>query len=102
MRSPHFGGTGQDTCKSAAIDAAGNVSICGSTVSGDFLVVGAVQPGLGGSTDAFVVKLAPTSPAAPSGLTAVLNGSGGIRLSWFDSAGDETWVVRRLRIVVED
>ncbi len=59
--STFFGGSGSDAAAAIAVDAAGNAYIAGSTSSTDFPVtVGILQSTYGGSTDAFVAKIAPT------------------------------------------
>jgi hypothetical protein len=52
-----LGGSGDDEARGIEIDAAGNLFIGGQTNSFDFPVQNALQPQIGGSWDAFVVKL---------------------------------------------
>ncbi|HEX5759821.1 MAG TPA: SBBP repeat-containing protein [Thermoanaerobaculia bacterium] len=56
---PEFGGlAAYDTGQEVALDAQGNVYVTGYTQSSDFPVVDALQPLLGGYSDAFAFKLA--------------------------------------------
>ena len=57
--STFLGGSADEGVQGVAVDAAGNVYVTGSTLSADFLTsVGALDTTLGGTEDAFVVKLA--------------------------------------------
>jgi uncharacterized protein (TIGR03437 family) len=58
--STYFGGSKTDSASGVAIDPAGNVLVAGTTSSPDLPVLNAYQGTLGGSTDAFVLKLDPT------------------------------------------
>ncbi|HPU57699.1 MAG TPA: SBBP repeat-containing protein, partial [Verrucomicrobiota bacterium] len=67
--STYLGGSGgsaglPESGAAIAVDAAGNAYVAGTTSSGNFPVVNAVQPRLaGGITDAFVAKLNPSGGA---------------------------------------
>jgi hypothetical protein len=63
MYSTYLGGSGFDRGFGIAIDSAGNAFVTGGTTSPDFPTMGAVQPGFGGGTDAFVAKLDATGSA---------------------------------------
>lgn len=53
-----FGGAKNESASGLAVDASGNVYMCGTTESTDFPVVNSVGSGLLGASDAFVVKIA--------------------------------------------
>jgi hypothetical protein len=55
--STYLGGSQYDGCSGIAIDSQGFIYIAGGTVSDDFPVVNPIQPGLNGSSDAFIAKL---------------------------------------------
>jgi hypothetical protein len=55
-----FGGAKNDTATGLAVDGSGNVYMCGSTESTDFPRVNSVGSALLGTSDAFVVKIAPS------------------------------------------
>jgi hypothetical protein len=58
----YLGGSGNDFASGIALDANGSIYIAGSTDSADFPVTqGASQNVLGGGTDAFVLKIGPSS-----------------------------------------
>jgi hypothetical protein len=58
--STYFGGNGGDIGFGVAVDAAGNAYLTGITDSNGFPTAGALQPVFGGgSTDAFIAKIAP-------------------------------------------
>lgn len=60
LYSSLIGGSGQESGVSIAVDSTGSAYISGRTSSQDFPLVGAIQPSYGGgSSDAFVSKLAP-------------------------------------------
>ncbi|HXK11047.1 MAG TPA: SBBP repeat-containing protein [Vicinamibacteria bacterium] len=60
--SSYLGGLGEDGGFGIAVDASGNACVTGSTTSADFPTAGPpFQASNGGSTDAFVSKLSPTS-----------------------------------------
>ncbi|MBX7221717.1 MAG: SBBP repeat-containing protein [Blastocatellia bacterium] len=58
--STYLGGTNQDRCARIAADGEGNTYVVGYTFSPDFTTVKPFQPAIGGNSDAFVVKFAPT------------------------------------------
>jgi uncharacterized protein (TIGR03437 family) len=72
--SRYIGGTQTDIGYGVAVDAAGAAWVIGSTSSTNFPVGNALQPAIGGITDAFVVKVNPSG----SGLTfsTYLGGAG--------------------------
>jgi hypothetical protein len=55
--STYLGGSGGDGAASIAVDRGGNAYITGTTESGDFPSVNAIQPEFGGAGDAFVAKI---------------------------------------------
>jgi Beta-propeller repeat len=57
--STYLGGGGADAASAVATDSAGNIYVTGSTASTDFPTAASIYPANAGSTDAFVVKLAP-------------------------------------------
>jgi len=61
--STFFGGLGDDTATSIAVDAAGNAYICGETNSVNLPVSNAFQIANAGGQDAFAAKLNPTATA---------------------------------------
>jgi beta-propeller repeat-containing protein/FIMAH domain-containing protein len=58
--STYLGGSKADEATGIAIDADGNTYIAGNTQSQDFPVLHPVQPGFGGTSDVFVVKISAT------------------------------------------
>jgi uncharacterized protein (TIGR03437 family) len=54
--STYFGGSGGDSSYAVAADAAGNTYITGRTLSTDMPTLNAIQPGMAGSSDAFVAS----------------------------------------------
>jgi beta-propeller repeat-containing protein len=54
-----FGGRHDDTVTGVAVDADGNMYVCGSTKSDDYPAVHSINPTLSGTSDAFVTKLKP-------------------------------------------
>jgi hypothetical protein len=63
------------------VDGSGNAYISGITVSADFPTVAAVQPSLGGNSDAFVTKVNPTGSAL---VFSTYLGGCGSEGGWFD------------------
>jgi len=60
----YFGGSDNDEVRKLALDASGNLLLTGYTLSADFPVTrDAVQPALGGTSDAFVLVVNPANPA---------------------------------------
>ncbi len=57
VRSTAIGGSGFDTANRLAFSPTGDVWVIGRTDSQDFPILNALQPSLGGSTDAFVTRL---------------------------------------------
>jgi hypothetical protein len=69
----YLGGSAEDSPSGVAVDAGGNVYLGGSTTSPDFPVTqGAFQNLLGGGSDAFVLKIGPSSAPAVSLSQSVL------------------------------
>lgn len=60
----YFGGSTTDLPNDIVVDPTSSVYVTGTTDSVDFPMVNAAQPALGGSRDAFVMKLDPTVPPA--------------------------------------
>jgi hypothetical protein len=58
--STYLGGSNDDNGNGIAVDSAGRVYITGNTNSTDFPTINAIQPSIGGNTDAFVTKLNPS------------------------------------------
>ena len=56
----YLGGSSDDTARSVAVDAEGNIYVAGQTTSSDFPTVSPYQPATGGDFDAFVSKFDPT------------------------------------------
>ena len=57
LYATYIGGRGDDRAAGIAVDASGQIYLAGSTASTDFPLVASIRPALGGSRDAFVVKL---------------------------------------------
>ena len=57
LYATYIGGRGDDRAAGIAVDSSGQVYIAGSTASLDFPLVSSIRPTLGGTRDAFVVKL---------------------------------------------
>ncbi|MDX2029635.1 MAG: SBBP repeat-containing protein [Blastocatellia bacterium] len=55
--STYFGGSSIDQAFGIALDAAGDIYLAGSTISGDFRTQNPFQPGNQGNSDAFVAKI---------------------------------------------
>jgi hypothetical protein len=72
--STHLGGSGVDRGFRIAVDNAGNAYVTGDTDSPDFPTVNALQPAIGGSSDAFVAKVNPSGTALV--YSTYLGGSG--------------------------
>jgi hypothetical protein len=70
----YYGGSGTDQGLGAAVDSSGNIYLTGMTFSPNFPTQGPLQPGLLGTTDAFVVKL---NAAGTARLYATYLGGGG-------------------------
>jgi hypothetical protein len=58
--SSYLGGSGDENCRSIAVDPAGNAYVTGRTTSTDFPVMRPLQGTFGGNYDAFVTKISPT------------------------------------------
>jgi len=73
--STYLGGTGQDSGRSIAVDAAGNAYVAGATSSTSFPVLNAPQPNFGGGgSNGFIAKLNPAGSALV--YSTYLGGSG--------------------------
>jgi uncharacterized repeat protein (TIGR01451 family) len=57
LYATYLGGSGLDRGTGVAVDATGKILVTGETSSGDFPVVNAFQPTLGGGKDAFLAQL---------------------------------------------
>jgi hypothetical protein len=57
LYATYIGGRGDDRATGIAVDSAGQIYIAGSTASADFPLVSSIRPALGGTRDAFAVKL---------------------------------------------
>jgi hypothetical protein len=66
LYSTYLGGNALDEGFSVAVDGADNAYVTGRTSSTDFPTAAALQPALGGRTDAFVAKLHDMPAPAPS------------------------------------
>lgn len=55
-----LGGAKNDTATGLAVDASGNLYLCGTTESADFPLLNSVGTALLGASDAFVIKLTPS------------------------------------------
>ena len=72
-----FGGNAQDYASGMALDAAGDLYVCGNTTSDDFPTLLAYQPLKNGPSDAFLVKL-----SGADGSTVFSTLFGGSRHEW--------------------
>ena len=61
--STYLGGSFMDEARGIAVDAAGNAYVAGDTASANFPTKNPFQLALGGTTDAFLVKIDPTGSA---------------------------------------
>jgi hypothetical protein len=96
--STFLGGGGADRGLRIIADAGGNAYVTGDTDSENFPSVNALQRGIGGSSDAFLVKLSPTGSlvystflggANTDGGTGIARDSGGaIYVTGFTSSSD--------------
>jgi len=59
--STYYGGSGDDTISSVALDETGNILLCGYTTSSDFPTKNAYNDTLSGYIDGFVFKMNPTA-----------------------------------------
>ncbi len=75
--SAYLGGTSDDFGYGIATDAAGNAYVVGQTTSLDFPVVGALQPALAGTANAFIMKITADTPGLLTGLAG-----GQLQLTW--------------------
>jgi hypothetical protein len=57
LYATYIGGRGDDRAAGIAVDSSGQIYVAGSTASADFPVVSSIRPTLGGTRDAFAVKL---------------------------------------------
>jgi beta-propeller repeat-containing protein len=57
LYATYIGGRGDDRAAAVAVDSSGQIYLAGSTASTNFPLVAALRPVLGGTRDAFVVKL---------------------------------------------
>jgi hypothetical protein len=75
--SAYLGGTAYDFGYGISTDAAGNTYVVGQTASSDLPVVGALQPALAGSANAFIMKITADTPGLLTGLAG-----GKLQLTW--------------------
>ncbi|MBI4637856.1 MAG: SBBP repeat-containing protein [Candidatus Rokubacteria bacterium] len=89
--STYLGGTGDDEAFGLAVDGSGNTYVAGFTDSTDFPTVNALQPALSADNDAFIAKIErfPSTPTAPTGLTATVLSPTRVSLGWTDASTDE-------------
>ncbi len=57
LYATYIGGRGDDRAAAIAVDSSGQIYLAGSTASTNFPLVASLRPALGGTRDAFVVKL---------------------------------------------
>jgi hypothetical protein len=57
LYATYIGGRGDDRAAGIAVDSAGQIYLAGSTASTNFPLVSSIRPALGGTRDAFAVKL---------------------------------------------
>ena len=81
--STYLGGSDGEVGYAVAADAAGYIYVTGYTLSADFPVVNAVQPGWGQGVDVFVCKLLP-GVSGPAGLS-MSTYFGGASVNWANS-----------------
>jgi len=97
--STFFGGSTSDVGEGIAVDAAGNVTVVGTTFSSNFPKTRAFDATYGGSGDAFVFRLNPTGSGriystfvggalADEGLAVGLDGAGNAILTGFTESDD--------------
>lgn len=67
--STYLGGNNGDAGTALTLDAAGNLYVGGSTISGNFPIINSPQPRIRGDQDLFVVKFTPTFSVAYSLIT---------------------------------
>jgi hypothetical protein len=89
--SSYLGGSGNEYGYAIAVDGAGDAYVAGQTTSSDFpTTTNAIQPGYGGSTDAFVTKIVSAGGVYTYAYSSYLGGSGDDRGRGIavDGAGD--------------
>ncbi len=57
LYATYIGGRGDDRAAGIAVDSSGQIYVAGSTASADFPLVSSIRPMLGGTRDAFALKL---------------------------------------------
>jgi hypothetical protein len=80
LYSTYLGGTDNDAGHGIAVDALGSAYVTGDTISLDFPTVAPFQGTFGGTTDAFVAKIADVT-APPHPFAHKLSGGGSIAVS---------------------
>ncbi len=67
LYSTHLVGSDIDGGYGIAVDGSGNAYVTGDTLSIDFPIANALQPNLGGVSDAFIAKIAESAPGDVNG-----------------------------------
>jgi autotransporter-associated beta strand protein len=88
--STYFGGADDDRAMGVAIDGLGNIYIAGTTASGNFPTVNALQSGFGGSFDGFIIKMsqAPATQLAVTAPTTTAGNTFALTVAALDAQGN--------------